>query len=124
MRSRYTAYVLGDDDYLLRTWHPSTRPASVDSGVGPVWTGLQVLASTGGGPDDTQGAVEFMARYRDGTRLGSLHETSRFVREEGAWLYLDGEIHPAAEAGTKVGRNALCPCGSGRKFKRCCGSGR
>jgi SEC-C motif-containing protein len=119
MRSRYTAYVLARGDYLLATWHASTRPAHWDGAAGPHWLGLEIRAVTAGTAADTQGTVEFVARYRDRGRVGALHETSRFVREEGRWYYVDGTIHPAATG--KVGRNDSCPCGSGRKFKHCCG---
>jgi SEC-C motif-containing protein len=120
MRSRYVAYLLGDADYIARTWHPSTRPGSVDLSRGPTWTGLQIRNTERGSPGDDEGSVEFVARYIAEGRPGSLHERSRFVREEGLWLYVDGELYetPSEE---KVSRNAPCPCGSGRKFKRCCG---
>lgn len=95
MRSRYSAYCLGLGDYLSATWHPSTRPAELEL-VGPErlrWIGLTVRGHRASGPDRAE--VEFVARYRVGGRGHRLHETSRFVREEGRWYYLDGEIHPA-----------------------------
>ncbi|HAF55465.1 MAG TPA: hypothetical protein DCL01_09685 [Thauera sp.] len=94
MRSRYSAFVLGLDDYLLASWHASTRPASLehDASAAPKWIGLQVRAHT---PVDADHAeVEFVARYRVGGRAQRLHETSRFVREGGHWYYVDGDIHP------------------------------
>lgn len=118
MRSRYTAFVLGDEDYLLRTWHRSSRPDSLGLGDSPVWIGLEIRSSEAGGSADEEGTVEFVARYIAGGRQGTLRENSRFLREEGRWYYLDGDIR---EAGEKAGRNDPCPCGSGRKFKRCCG---
>jgi SEC-C motif-containing protein len=120
MRSRYTAFILGEESYLLRTWHRSSRPVSVNLDDGPVWTGLEIRSIEAGGPEDEEGAVEFVARYIAGGRPGTLHENSRFLREDGRWYYLDGDIREAAAAGEKVGRNDPCPCGSGRKFKRCC----
>ncbi len=89
MRSRYTAYVRRDAPYLLRTWHPSTAPDSVDVDDA-VWLGLEVLACEAGGAEDARGAVTFVARYQrpDGS-LEELRETSRFVRERGEWLYVD-----------------------------------
>lgn len=120
MRARYTAYVLGDVAFLRASWHPSTRPAHIEPGEGPAWLRLEVCATTVGHVDDDAGTVEFKAHYRDGARLGILHEVSRFVREDGHWYYLDGELRSAATH--KAGRNAPCPCGSGRKFKRCCGA--
>jgi len=119
MRSRYSAYVLGCGDYLLATWHSSSRPATIDVTHAPRWLGLTVHAATGGGEGDTEGTVEFVAHWQEGARRGALHETSRFRREAGVWRYLDGVIHP--ETRSKVGRNDPCPCGSGRKFKQCCG---
>lgn len=117
MRSRYTAYVLGDEAYLLASWHPSTRPAAVPMDERPAWCGLAIRATAAGGEGESEGRVEFLAHYTAGGRRGTLHETSRFVREGGRWFYLDGAVHPEE----KPGRNAPCPCGSGRKFKRCCG---
>jgi SEC-C motif-containing protein len=119
MRSRYTAFVLGEAGYLARTWHSSTRPDPLDLAGGPRWVGLSILTTEGGGPGAEEGKVEFAARYREARGEGVLHETSRFVREEGRWVYLDGVIHPAVR--TRAGRNDPCPCGSGRKFKQCCG---
>ena len=118
MRSRYTAYGRRDEAYLLRTWHPSTRPASLGLDEEIEWLGLEILRTEAGGPEDREGLVEFVARYRANGQHGSLQEASRFVREEGHWLYVDGKI---AEAGGRPGRNAPCPCGSGKKYKRCCG---
>jgi SEC-C motif-containing protein len=92
MRSRYSAYVGGNADYLLATWHPTTRPAPLDLGGEPPvrWLGLQVRRHTVTGADTA--VVEFVARYRIGNRAQRLHETSRFVREGGRWYYLDGEF--------------------------------
>lgn len=120
MRSRYTAYYLGDEDYLRRTWHSSTRPESLEMEAGPTWTSLEICATEEGAEADERGRVEFVARYVAEGRPGTLHESSRFLREEGRWVYVDGELYQQPGEG-KVGRNAPCPCGSGRKFKRCCG---
>jgi SEC-C motif-containing protein len=122
MRSRYTAYVLGNAEYLLRTWHRSTRPPQIDMTGGPRWTGLEIRALEAGGLGDERGTVEFVARFLQRGRASALHETSRFVRESGEWYYVDGTVHAASPERDKVGRNAPCPCGSGRKFKRCCGA--
>ncbi|MEV7962051.1 YchJ family protein [Oerskovia paurometabola] len=93
MRSRYAAFAVGDADYLLATWHPSTRPADLDLDDDVTWRRLDVVATSAGGPLDRTGVVEFVAHYRsDETReRGSLHEISSFVREGGRWYYLDGE---------------------------------
>lgn len=89
MRSRYTAYVLLRDRYLLATWHPSTRPSALDMvKTGPKWLGLQVMRHEQ--QDDVRAIVEFTARYKMHGRALCLHEVSRFVREEGQWFYVDG----------------------------------
>lgn len=122
MRSRYAAYALGLSDYLASTWHPSTRPdpLKLAGDDGPAWLKLEVLRSAGGGENDAEGLVEFKAHWQACEQRGCLHEASRFVQENGCWYYLDGEVFPPPAA-VKTGRNEACPCGSGKKFKRCCG---
>ncbi|OUS93729.1 YchJ family protein [Rhodococcus sp. NCIMB 12038] len=94
MRSRFSAFAVLDADYLIATWHPSTRPADLDLDPEQRWTRLDILGTTGGGLLDTTGTVEFRAHYvLDGHRE-SLHENSRFVREDGDWLYLDAIATP------------------------------
>lgn len=98
MRSRYTAYALaqgrGGDvsqlEYLLGTWHPATAPGDLELGPLP-WTGLEVLAAAASGD---AGVVEFVAHHKADGRAGRLHETSRFVRDRGRWLYVDGVVDP------------------------------
>ncbi|WP_067821986.1 YchJ family protein [Nocardia inohanensis] len=92
MRSRFSAFAVQDEGYLLRSWDPETRPADVDFDPGLRWDRLEVLGSTGGGPFHTEGTVEFRAHYRAHGTAGQLHENSRFRRDRGAWVYLDGEI--------------------------------
>ena len=88
MRSRYSAYALGLHDYLLATWHPTTRPATQDlQGDDARWLGLDLRSAREQGDEAT---VEFVARYRIAGRAHRLHETSRFLREDGRWFYLDG----------------------------------
>ena len=90
MRSRYSAFVLGNESYLLATWHPGTRPVSAGFESGTKWLGLTVKSARSTGPDRAD--VEFVARYRvGGGSAVRLHERSRFVREEGRWLYVDGD---------------------------------
>jgi len=121
MKSRYTAFTKCNERYLLDTWHPSTRPAKLDfRGDKTEWTKLEIVDVVGGTTESQHGVVEFKAFYRLGARSECLHERSSFIREEGRWLYLSGES-PSARTPTNVGRNAPCPCGSGKKFKRCCG---
>ncbi|MFF3332086.1 YchJ family protein [Streptomyces sp. NPDC002888] len=88
MRSRYSAFSERDDSYLLRTWHPRTRPARVDFDPGMRWTGLEILEKADGTAFHTTGTVTFRASFRGGT----LHERSRFERVDGAWVYVDGEF--------------------------------
>lgn len=88
MRSRYSAFARSEASYLLRTWHPSTRPASIELEPSQEWTGLTVLSTTGGGLFDSEGTVEFRAHWVHRGQADSLHERSRFVREDGQWLYV------------------------------------
>ncbi|QDC24584.1 hypothetical protein FE374_08070 [Georgenia yuyongxinii] len=90
MRSRYSAFAVGDVAYLEATWHPRTRPPDLALD-GVTWRRLDVLAAVAGGPFDTDGVVEFVAHYRSPAGGGRLHEVSRFVREGGRWFYVDGE---------------------------------
>jgi SEC-C motif-containing protein len=90
MRSRYTAFVLQDADYLLATWHPSRRPATLEFEPGLKWLGLEIRAQRQ--LDATHAEVEFVARSRTAGRAHRLHERSRFVGEDGRWYYLDGDF--------------------------------
>lgn len=90
MRSRYTAFVLGRLDYLRTSWHPSTRPAELTLEPGVKWLGLQVRSHRVVDADHAE--VEFVARSRVGGRGQRLHERSRFVRENGRWVYVDGDL--------------------------------
>ena len=92
MRSRYSAYTLAQEPYLLATWHPSTRPAVLDLNTEPRAKWLELQVKRHQQADDSHADVEFIARYKIGGRAYRLHETSRFVREEGQWYYLDGDI--------------------------------
>lgn len=87
MRSRYTAFVVGDTAHLLASWHASTRPRALTLEPDLRWTGLTVVA-TSGGFGGSEATVEFEARYDDAGRPGALHENSRFVREGGRWYYV------------------------------------
>lgn len=88
MRSRYSAFAVGDTRYLLDTWHPSTRPASLDRDPATRWVRLEVLSATGGTAFHTEGTVDFRAHYLNGGTRGVLAEHSRFLRDGGAWRYL------------------------------------
>jgi SEC-C motif domain protein len=126
MRSRYSAYAKGDIAYLLRTWHSSTRPPAIDPDTIPDWCGLDIIRTDKGQVGDDEGIVEFKATAAlSHGKILILHEVSHFVREAGQWLYVSGNVIGDSSQGgcitEKVGRNCLCPCGSGKKFKKCCG---
>ncbi|MCB9832627.1 MAG: YchJ family protein [Planctomycetes bacterium] len=130
MRARYTAFTLADMDYILGTHHPATvkkvdRDDTESWARDSIWQGLQILATRGGGPEDQEGTVEFIARFSYQDEVQEHHELAHFVRHEGDWIYHDGKIRkgePVRRADPKVGRNDPCPCGSGKKFKKCCGT--
>jgi SEC-C motif-containing protein len=89
MRSRFSAFAVGDAAYLLRTWHPRTRPETLELDDDVRWYRLDILGGSLGGPNDTKGTVEFRAYYRSAGGAGSQHEVSRFVIDHGRWMYLD-----------------------------------
>lgn len=125
MRSRYVAYVLRDVVYILRTWHPSTRPDTINPAAIPEWNSLQIIRTEKGRESDSKGIVEFKATSFSPKHPLLLHEVSRFVHEDGQWFYVDGDLKddalPAERRAPKIGRNDPCHCGSGKKSKRCCG---
>jgi SEC-C motif-containing protein len=94
MRSRYSAFAVGDPAYLLRSWHPETRPPAIDLDADTRWLWLEILRVERGGELDAQGIVEFRAKYRvdapSGRSSGVQHEVSGFSRVDGAWVYVDG----------------------------------
>jgi SEC-C motif domain protein len=92
MRSRFSAFAVQDEAYLLRSWHPSTRPPQIGFDPALHWQRLEILAGSGGGPLDKRGTVEFRAGYTSQGRMGELHENSRFVRHDGLWVYVEGQI--------------------------------
>jgi len=124
MRSRFTAYARRDVDYLLNTWDANKRPATIDfSKETAQWRKLAIVGTKKGGAQDSKGIVEFKAYYSQDGDDYFMNEISRFVKTGGRWLYLDGDIKAAGKvnANTDTGKNAPCACGSGKKFKRCCG---
>jgi len=129
MRSRYTAYVLGEIDYIVDSHDPATRH-EVDANGARQWSreadweGLTIHEAKGGEGDD-EGVVEFTARYEMQGREIRHRERAEFKRINGRWYYHDGEMvkaKPVVREGPKVGRNDPCPCGSGKKYKKCCGA--
>jgi len=130
MRSRYTAYVLHDIDYIVNTHAPETVHSVDRNSVAQWsrkadWQGLEIVSSSGGGFGEDHGMVEFIARYLLNGKPQTHHEKSRFTRVDGTWFYVDGDMvlpRPVVITTPRVGRNDSCPCGSGKKFKKCCGS--
>ncbi|MDO7868824.1 YchJ family protein [Nocardioides jiangxiensis] len=98
MRSRYSAYALGELDHVFRTWHPRTRPDDVSPAPGVEFIGLTILDIVAGGPDDDLGVVEFIARMRTPEGADEMHERSRFSRRAGRWMYVDGNVPDVAAA--------------------------
>ncbi|AUN42909.1 preprotein translocase [Tsukamurella tyrosinosolvens] len=92
MRSRFAAFRDGDVDWLLASWHPSTRPADLELDGDVRWRGLQIVDTVDGAEGDETGVVEFRATYVADGAHGVLHERSRFVREDGRWFYVDGDF--------------------------------
>lgn len=88
MRSRYAAYAVGDLDYVFRTWHPRTRPDDPKPQSGTTWTALEIVDVLDGGPDDTEGVVEFRAHFTSPAGAEVLHERSTFERRAGRWVYV------------------------------------
>ncbi|QBQ56017.1 YchJ family protein [Nitrosococcus wardiae] len=124
MRSRFTAFAIKDEAYILETWDPAKRPPKVDFPKTPIeWNRLEIVEKKKGGNKDTKGIVEFKAYYLLDNEEYVVNEISRFRKEQGRWYYLDGAVKSIAKVGqqTNTGKNAPCPCGSGKKYKRCCG---
>ena len=127
MRSRYSAYSMGKGAYLAATL---SEEQSKDfdlkefeaSEADTKWLGLEIKKTELGGESDETGSVEFVARYRTGRDPNIHHELAFFKREEGNWVFADCQMNPKQEQRivNKVGRNEPCPCGSGKKFKKCC----
>lgn len=120
MRSRYTAYALREIDWIERTSAGSAllafdRASAQRWAEAATFTQLKVIRTTAGGPDDASGQVEFEATFRENGKTQALREVSLFTRVDGLWHYAGVAPQPA-----KAGRNDPCPCGSGKKFKRCC----
>ena len=129
MRSRYTAFSHKNVTYLESTLAPE---AKVDFDIAEAeawaneaeWQGLEVRGSEVDESDATQGTVEFVAKYRLRGKFYAHHELASFRSIDGHWKYVDGQMNPktAPRTVTKVGRNDPCTCGSGKKFKKCCGA--
>lgn len=129
MRSRYTAFATGDVDYVMKTHDPDTvhqvdRESTEAWSKQSEWTGLEIVQTEAGGENDAFGAVEFVAHYKIKNTPIEHRERATFRKHNGTWLFVDGEQiagPPVKREGPKVGRNDPCACGSGKKFKKCCG---
>jgi len=135
MRSRYSAYVMKNKEYLLKTLCAEDRKkeALKNINLNIHWTGLEIVETSKGGRDDTTGEVTFIASFLDDDRKRTHYERSRFQRENGRWVYneslsqvslpetADAPAKPFVRDQPKVGRNDPCSCGSGKKYKKCCG---
>ena len=129
MRSRYSAYATAAVDYIVDTTHPDKRDELDRNGISTwaeqsQWEGLEIVAVEGGAADDTEGQVEFIAHYTQKHNRLRHHERASFSKQDGRWYFADGQpVKPAqyVRPAPKVGRNEPCPCGSGKKHKKCCG---
>jgi SEC-C motif-containing protein len=127
MRARYSAYTSAATDFIFETTHPDHRDGYDHAGTKQwaeksEWLGLEILESRQGGPEDTVGEVTFVARFRENGVLQEHRELGHFKREKEEWLFTTGEMVKQKPAvSSKVGRNDPCPCGSGKKYKKCCG---
>ena len=129
MRSRYTAYVKKEFAWLRDSLHPEQR-ADYDETSSRAWAeraewhGIEVLGTDKGGPADDEGTVEFIVSYTENGVRQEHHERSSFRKTGGTWYFTNGKVlptRPVVRSGPKAGRNDPCPCGSGKKFKKCCG---
>jgi SEC-C motif-containing protein len=131
MRSRYSAYAEHVIDYIIGTCVREEGREAIDVketrewSEQSKWLGLKILSTDKGGANDSQGTVEFEASYERNGLRDLHHEQARFKKVDGQWLYEDGHVVPVTVVRTspKVGRNDPCPCGSGKKYKHCCGRG-
>jgi len=127
MRSRYSAFATVNVDHLERTLLPETRgdfnrEETEQWARSSEWTGLEVRSTSGGREDDDEGFVEFVARFNMDGKAHIHHETGRFARQDGQWYYVDGIMGVRPRTAPKIGRNDPCPCGSGKKYKKCHGA--
>ncbi len=124
MGSRFTAYAKQNEAYLLETWDTGKRPKTIDfSNEEAVWTKLNIIKTKKGTEKDSKGIVEFKAYYSLENEAYVMNEISRFIKVAGQWLYYEGLVKSVSKVNQQVGqgKNAPCSCGSGKKFKRCCG---
>jgi SEC-C motif-containing protein len=129
MKARYTAYVNTEIDFLYNTISNSQkkdfkRQDAIDWSQNSKWEGLEILETKDGGPDDEKGTVEFIASFKQNDDDIRHHEIATFEKIGGNWTFMNGKTPKAKQArreSPKIGRNEPCPCGSGKKYKKCCG---
>ena len=127
MRARYAAHEKVEVDFIFNSTHPDYRKDYDHKGTktwaeNSEWFGLEIIETSQGGPKDDQGEVEFIAKFRDKDGRRSHHERGHFKRKRGKWLFTEGAMVKSKPVSVqKTGRNDPCSCGSGAKFKKCCG---
>ena len=129
MRARYSAYVKGEIDFIINSHAPEgrenlSREETESWSKESTWEGLEILGTRAGGPEDKKGSVEFRAHYVQKGLKNNHHEMSDFEKIDGKWYYKDGKLVPSTivRSEAKIGRNDPCPCGSGKKYKKCHGA--
>ena len=118
MRSRFSAFYTKNESWLKQSWDQYTLPKNIQFEDGLKWLDLTIINTTD--IDETHSTVEFEARYCKAGKVQAIHENSRFIKQELQWLYSDGDYLKTTFKSYKLGRNDLCPCHSGDKFKSCC----
>ena len=127
MRARYSAYVFTKMDFIFESTHPDHRQGYDHAGTKEwaetaEWQGLEIIGTHKGGADDSVGEVEFIARFAEKGQKREHHEAGQFKRKDGNWYFTEGNmVRQKPVTVTKIGRNDPCPCGSGSKYKKCCG---
>lgn len=127
MRARYSAYVGVQTDFIFNSTHPDHRKGYDHEGTkewaeNSEWLGLEIVETRQGGIDDDTAEVEFIASFREKGISRSHHECAQFKRDKGRWFFTDGTlVKPRPVSVSKIGRNDPCTCGSGKKYKKCCG---
>jgi SEC-C motif-containing protein len=127
MRARYSAYVYAEMDFIFESTHPDYRQDYDHAGTKEwaetaEWLGLEIIGTDRGGEDDSVGEVEFAARFKEKGEARTHHEAGQFKRKEGRWVFTEGRMAGKKPLTVvKIGRNDPCSCGSGQKYKKCCG---
>lgn len=127
MRARYSGYVFAKMDFIFDSTHPDHRQDYDHAGTKEwaetaEWSGLEIIGTDRGGVEDSVGEVEFIARFTENGTKREHHEAGQFKKKDGCWYFTEGNmVRPKPLVVTKIGRNDTCTCGSGLKYKKCCG---